>query len=92
MPITSDSRYTTATVVTVEGPDGDTRQAMQVAFPKPRRITYTNYRVTSADRIDTIADDFYGNGRLWWMVADANPEIIDWMDLDPGEVLRVPNA
>lgn len=90
--IGANSRYTTATITTEVGPDGDTRQEMRPAFPRARQISYTFYRVTSADRIDTIAYDFYGNAQLWWLIADANPEITDWLDLEPGEVLRIPNA
>jgi phage tail protein X len=92
MPITADSRYVTATVTTAVGPDGETRQEMRPAFPKSRLITYTYYRVIDGERVDTIAHDFYGRGDLWWMIADANPEILDWMALDPGTVIRVPNA
>jgi phage tail protein X len=92
MPIAADSRYVTATIQTQVGPDGETRQEMRTAFPRSKFITYTFYRVIDGERIDTIANDFYGDGRLWWRIADANPEIMDWMDLDPGMVLRVPNA
>jgi phage tail protein X len=92
MPITADSRYVTATVTTAVGPDGETRQEMRPAFPRSRLITYTYYRVIDGERVDTIAHDFYGRGDLWWMIADANPEILDWMALDPGTVIRVPNA
>lgn len=90
--ISSTSRYTSAIIDTAVGPDGNTRQEMRAAFPKSRRISYTNYRVTDADRIDSIAYEFYGNAQLWWLIAEANPEILDWMDLEPGEVIRVPNA
>lgn len=87
-----NSRYVGAVIETAVGPKDDTRQVMQVRFPKSRRVMYTYYRVVGGDRIDTIAHDFYGNGQLWWMIADANPEIMDWLDLPPGEVIRVPNA
>lgn len=90
--IGQDSRYTTAKIVTASGPDGEPRQEMRVAFPRPKLITYTFYRVVAGERIDTIAWDFYGRADLWWMIADANPEIIDWFELAPGEVLRIPNG
>lgn len=91
--IFADSRYVTATIVTAVGPDGETRQEMRVAFPRSKMIQFTYYRVLDAERIDTIAKDFYGKAELWWMIADANPEIIDWVTpLEPGTILRVPNA
>jgi len=91
MPISADSRYVTATITTAKGRDDETRQEMRVAFPRSRMITYTFYRVLDQDRIDTIAHNFYGRGDLWWKIADANPEILDWMNLDPGLIIRVPN-
>lgn len=90
--INDDSRYRTATLQTVTGPDEVTRQEMRPAWPRSRQITYTYYRVSAADRIDTIANDFYSDGRLWWVIADANPEVLDWLDLAPGDVIRVPNV
>jgi phage tail protein X len=92
MPIAADSRYITATITTEVGPDLETRQEMRVAFPRSRLIAYTFYRVVEGERVDTIAKDFYGKGELWWMIADANPEIIDWFDIMPGTIIRVPNA
>ena len=92
MPITADSRYTTAAITTAVGPDGDTRQEMRTAFPRAQVVNYTYYRVIDLDRVDTIANDFYGRADLWWKIADANPEILDWMTLEPGTVIRVPNA
>jgi phage tail protein X len=90
--IGQNSRYTTANIVTANGPNGDPRQEMRVSFPRPKLISYTYYRVVSGDRADTIAWDFYGRADLWWVIADANPEIMDWFDLLPGEVLRIPNG
>lgn len=87
-----DSRYATAKIVKANGPDGEPRQEMRPAFPTPKTITYTFYRVSSGDRIDTLAYGFFGRADLWWMIADANPEIIDWFTLTPGEVLRIPNG
>lgn len=92
MAINADSRYATATVVTAVGPADDTRQEMRVATPLSRQITYTFYRVTSGERADTIAKAFYGKGQYWWKIADANPEILDYWNLEPGTVLRVPSA
>ena len=90
--IGANSRYRTSTIQTAVGPNDDTRQEMRVPFPKTRQVAFTYYLVTSGDRVDTIAYDFYGNAQFWWIIADANPEILDWVDLEPGEVLRIPNA
>lgn len=90
--IGQDSRYATASVVTASGPTGDPRQEMRPAFPTPKAITYTYYRTVVGDRVDTLANDFYGRGDLWWMIAEANPEYLDWFDIVPGTVLRIPSG
>lgn len=92
MAINADSRYIDATVVTEVGPDGETRQEMRVHPPRPQLIEYTYYRVVAGDRVDTIAHQFYGRGDYWWRIARANPEILDWLMIKPGDVIRVPNA
>lgn len=90
--IGQDSRYSTATVVKGNGPSGDPRQEMRPAFPRSKVITYTYYRVVAGERVDTIANDFYGRADLWWMIADANPEYMDWFFIEPGTILRIPNG
>lgn len=92
MAIDADSRYAGAVITTATGPDRKTRQEMRVAFPRARVIQYTYYRLVGGDRIDTVAHKFYGKATLWWMIADANPEIIDWLDVEMGTVIRIPNV
>ena len=87
-----NSRYRTATVQAVVGPKTQPRQEMRVAFPTAKRISYTYYRVEFGERIDNIAADFYGDAEQWWLIADANPEILDWFDLTPGDIIRIPSG
>lgn len=104
MPINTNSRYVSSVLQTIEGPNGTVLEA-RVAFPKARRIAYTSYRVIEGDRIETIAVDFYGDAQMWWKIADANPEVLDWSAMaapahegltgrgcNPGDVIRVPDA
>ena len=92
MGIAADSRYVGAVITTATGPDGSTRQEMRTAFPRARVISYTYERLREGDRVDTLAFKHYGKASLWWMIADANPEIIDWFAVEPGTILRIPNA
>ena len=44
------------------------------------------------ERLDIIAGQIYGDGRLWWIIAAANPELRkDSFYLEPGTQVRVPN-
>lgn len=53
---------------------------------------FTYYQVEEDDTIDWIASEYFGDGRMWWAIADANPEILDWMHLPIGTVLRIPRV
>lgn len=53
---------------------------------------FTFHKVQEGDRIDLLAAKYYGDVTLWWMICDANPELIDWMWLPSGIMLRIPNV
>ena len=48
---------------------------------------------TSGDRLDLLANQFYNDIRLWWIIAAANPNIIrrDSFALAPNIELRIPS-
>lgn len=52
------------------------------AFPgvRPRQIGpatgVIEHTVRSGDRLDLLARHYYNEGRLWWRILDANPEIL----------------
>ena len=47
---------------------------------------------TAGDRLDLLANQFYNDIRLWWIIATANRDILrkDSYGLKPGLELRVP--
>ena len=45
----------------------------------------------TGDRFDTLANQFYGDSSLWWIIASANPiNTSDSLVPTPGEQLRIP--
>ena len=48
---------------------------------------------TTGDRLDLLANQFYNDNRLWWIIAAANPNIIrrDSFALAPNIELRIPS-
>ena len=44
----------------------------------PRRVrshaAYVEYELKVGDRLDRLAKEFYDDPRLWWVIAEANPE------------------
>ena len=50
-------------------------------------------RTTIGDRLDLLANQFYYDIRLWWVIATANPHIIrrDSYALKPNLEIRIPS-
>lgn len=49
------------------------------------------YQVQQDDRIDLIAERFYGNPELWWVIALANDLNLLPNDLAPFSTIRIPS-
>tara|TARA_R110001583_G_scaffold55705_2_gene168808 strand:- start:4888 stop:5193 length:306 start_codon:yes stop_codon:yes gene_type:complete len=47
---------------------------------------------TVGDRLDSLANQFYNDIRLWWIITNANPQIIrrDSYSLKPNLEIRIP--
>lgn len=88
--ISAESRYSDSTLVTVTSKTGD-RIAIVPGDPSSYTFNYVNYVTKGLDRIDLIANAFYGDPKIWWRIADANPEIMDWSVLPAGKLIRIPN-
>jgi phage tail protein X len=56
-----------------------------------QRFRFGTHQIREGDRIDLLAAQYYGDVTLWWRICDANPEVIDWMWLSPGTMLRIPD-
>lgn len=89
--ISSRSRYANSIVSVVNSDRGDLLTILP-ADPSPKIFNFTYVLVTDGDRIDLMAHRIYGDDTLWWKIADANPEIMDWTTLPVGTVLRIPSA
>ena len=71
--------------------------------PYYRSIKYPNIPVssndiyaitTSGDRLDLLAEQFYGDLKLWWVISVANNGVIrrDSYALEPGLEIRIPTG
>ena len=56
----------------------------------PLRNTDTYIATETGDRFDSLANQFYGNPSLWWIIASANNIHDGSMGVDDGTVLRIP--
>jgi Uncharacterized protein containing LysM domain len=55
-------------------------------------FNFSQYIVQEGDRIDLLAAKFYGDDGMWYYIADANPEVLDWFSIYPGQMIRIPNV
>ena len=66
-----------------------------------KNIEYPNIPVSSndiyilsksTDRLDLLANDYYGDSNAWWIISKANPDKIkrDSLFLNPGLQIRIP--
>ena len=89
--ISSNSRYANSTLLTEEV-NGKSIVFIAPTQPTVQTFQYNFYTVVLADRIDTIASTFLGNPSLWYMIAQVNPQIINFFTLTPGTILRIPTV
>ena len=44
----------------------------------------------TGDRFDTLANQFYGDSSLWWIIASANNVHDAPIGIEDGTILRIP--
>ena len=62
-------------------------------YPKiPLSIEDIYIITTDGDRLDLLANQFYQDVDMWWIIATANPDIVkrDTFNLKPGLEIRIP--
>jgi nucleoid-associated protein YgaU len=66
------------------------RQVVALRLERPPiSAEVARHQVKQGEEIDLLAQRFYGDEGLWWRILDANPLIYP-LDIQPGDVLRVP--
>ena len=50
-------------------------------------------RTTVGDRLDSLAEQYYNDVRLWWIISTANPHVVrnDSYALKPNLEIRIPS-
>lgn len=71
-----------------ERPEVAPRLLLDPAQAAKGRGTY-EYTVVQGDRIDVLAYQALGDSRLWWVIADLNPDV-DPLRLQGGQIIVLP--
>ena len=67
---------------------------LPLKYPEiPLNIMDIYVTTTAGDRLDLLADIFYEDSSLWWIIANANPGLINRGSyaLNSGIELRIPH-
>jgi hypothetical protein len=74
----------------LQSPEGKQYRTTTVYPDAP--ISENDYYVitTVGDRYDTLADQFYNDHTLWWVIASANNSQRASLIVEPGIQLRIP--
>jgi hypothetical protein len=58
----------------------------------PTRETDIYVETDFGDRLDLLANQFYGDVNYYWIIAAANPNVVDFgsINLTPGSRIRIP--
>ena len=70
----------------------DKRMYETVRYPEiPRSTTDIYVYTTIGDRFDTLAEQYYQNSSLWWIISIANNELLqDSLTPKVGTQIRIP--
>lgn len=84
------SRYSATEIVEVTGPDGRVARTLttRVIVHDASALEHT---VSDGERLDTLANRFYGEATRYWLILDANPDTLNPFELlEPGRPIHVP--
>lgn len=88
--IYANSRYAVSTLAGSADLDGNDVVIILFSPPANKTFRFVYHQVTATDHVDTLAARFLSDPLLWWVIAQANPEILNWSSLTPGYMLRIP--
>jgi hypothetical protein len=89
--IAANSRYADSALVTLPGPSGSNVIVITPGQAVPYTFKYVYYITKATDRIDEIANAYFSDPSQWYRIGDANPQIMDWSDIPPGTIIRIPS-
>lgn len=84
------NRYENIQIISGSAPT-DIRYYRNVIYPEIEPTEEDTYIIASSfDRLDLVANDFYGDPNLWWIISSANNLPGNSLYITNGTQLRVP--
>ena len=85
------SRYSPIQIITT--PDNPIRRYINLKYPEIKRDFQDIYVYTTrGDRYDLLAQEYYSDPQLWWVISRANSlQTSDSLYPNIGEQIRIPS-
>lgn len=81
------SRYTKTSLYNRDGVNIFERREM-LQFNTEEAVKHT---VVQSDTLSTIANQYYEDAQLWWVILEANPSYSNAFDIKVGDILVIPS-
>jgi hypothetical protein len=60
--------------------------------PAVQNLVVSDHLWSDFSRVDTVSAGAYGVAEAWWMIGEANPQVLDWTQLPAGSRVMVPRG
>jgi hypothetical protein len=93
MTIYKGSRYEYSTIDFVSTTvNGDSNPIVFYSITPLSKLSYQEHTYIMGERLDQLANKYYRNSEYWWLIPEANPEILDFTNIVPGTTIRIPRV
>ncbi len=72
--------------------DGDSMPIVFYEFDNPGTVSWWEHVYIEGERLESIAYKYYKRADYWWLIPEYNPVIVDFTNIAPGTVLRIPRV
>ena len=73
-------------------PNGVSTPIVFYEFDNPGTVSWWEHIYTEGERLESIAYKYYKRVDYWWLIPEYNPTIVDFTNIAPGTVLRIPRV
>jgi len=93
MPIYSGSRYETSLVDYFrKNEGGETYPVIFYEFDELTETSFSIHTYVKGETLQGLSMQFYRRPDLWWVIAEYNPELTDFVNIPSGTEIRIPNV
>ena len=93
MAVSSSSRYQLSTVGYLQKTaDGDTTPILFYIPDELGIVSYLTHTYVERETLHMLSWKYYNRPDFWWVIPEYNPEIKDFLNIEPGTQLRIPRV